>query len=119
MAQQFNQKGFDPIKAEYIRLDCDAWIKENDILKEGRNRGTQDLPGSDEIQPDSIYQKIIDFVGQRARDCRDDVIKYVQSQRARMTDLTSNWQDENPEITLEALIQKECGDLDSIANKEW
>ena len=35
-----------------------------------------------------------------------------------MTDLTSDWQDENPEITLEALIQKECGDLDSIANKE-
>ena len=118
MAQHFNQKGFDPIKAEYARLNCEAWIKANDILKEGRTRGKSDLPGADETQPDSIYQKIIDFVGQRARDCREDVISYVQRQCASMTDLTSDWENENPEITLEARIQKECGDLDSIAKRD-
>ena len=110
--------GFDPVNRRYIRFDCDAWLKENSIEKEGRTRGKEEQPASDAALPDSIYEKILDVVRQRARDCINEVREHLKKQIASLNALSSDWEQENPEISLNAVIERECNNLDSISSQD-
>ena len=66
--------GFDVGRQEYVRLDIDAWLREHRVREEGRERGERNFPPSDAGEPDDIHYKILSWVNQRGRGCREDVI---------------------------------------------
>lgn len=119
MRKNLDQEGFDSERAKYVRLDSNKWLKDKDIEKKGRERGAQDLPATNETQDDSIYLEIANFIGQRARNCRQDVIQYVNDRIADMTALAKEWEDENPEISLQQKIDEGCSNLDSEGGQEF
>ena len=110
-----NIQGFDRTKREYIRLDGDAWLSAHRIRAEGEKRGKRNQPGSDEMLPDEMYNKIESWVRKRALDCKEEVGEYIREELASLHDLRSLWEEENPEIALDALVTQSCQNLDSTA----
>ncbi len=111
--------GFDRIRGKYIRLDGDAWLTAHRIREEGERRGKRNQPGTDESQPDGMFQKIENWVRKRALDCKEEVGKYIGEELAYLHDLRSFWDKENPEIDLDALVTQRCQDLQAIAEQSW
>lgn len=110
-----NIQGFDRTKREYIRLDGDAWLAAHRIRAEGERRGKRNQPGSDETLPDEMYNKIESWVRKRALDCKEEVGEYIREELASLHDLRSLWEEENPEIALDARVTQSCQNLDSTA----
>lgn len=110
-----NIQGFDRVKREYVRLDCDAWLDAHQIRKEGERRGKLNQPGSNEMLPDEMYNKIESWVRKRALDCKEEVGEYIRDELANLHDLRSHWEEENPEIALDAQVMQSCQDLNSAA----
>ena len=65
--------GFDVEKEEYVRLDPEAWLRDHRIREEGRERGEKNFPPSDAGEPDDVHYKILSWINQRGRGCREDV----------------------------------------------
>ncbi len=110
-------QGFDRAKRSYIRLDCDAWLAAHPVRAEGKRRGKRNQPDSNETLPDEIYNRIESWVRKRALDCKQEVEKYIRDELANLHDLRSLWEEEHPEIALDALVTRNCRDLNSIADK--
>ena len=73
--------GWDGAKQEYVELDCERWIKENKVREAGRENGEQEFPPSEAVQPDEMYNKILDWVNQRGKTCSAEVSRYLVQQR--------------------------------------
>ncbi len=110
-------KGFDRSKGAYVRLNTEAWLEAEGIREKGTQRGKIEQPDSSETQPDSEYRHILDFVNQRALDCKNEVRKYLDAQLATLNHFTSHWENENPEITLDAMVDQECHNLESMTDE--
>lgn len=110
-----NIQGFDNSSREYVRLDGDAWLAAHHIREEGNRRGKRNQPGADETLPDEMYRKIENWVAKRALDCKEAVSKYISEELANLHDLGSSWQKESPEITLEALVNQRCQNLETLS----
>ena len=109
--------GFDRTKGEYIRLDGDAWLTAHRIREEGERRGKRNQPGSSETLPDEMYRKIESWVQKRTLDCKAEVGKYITDELAHLNDLCSVWEQQNPEIDLDALVTQRCQDLHAKADQ--
>ena len=79
--------GFDPERAEYVRLDTDAWLRDNHINEEGRERGEKNQPPADAADLDAIHLKIRSWINQRARRCHRDVSRYLSDLALQLTDI--------------------------------
>ena len=112
-----NIKGFDRINRKYIRLDCDAWLAAHRVREEGERRGKRNQPAPNERLPDEIYNKIESWVQKRALDCKEDVGKYITDELDNLHNLRSSWEEENPEIDLDARVTQSCQNLDSTAKQ--
>ena len=73
--------GWNNAQQKYHPLDCERWIRENGIREAGRENGEQEFPPTEAIQPDQMYEKILDWVNQRGRTCHAEVSKYLVQQR--------------------------------------
>ena len=73
--------GWSQAERKYHPLDCERWIRENRIREAGRANGEQEFPPSDAIQPDDMYEKILDWVNQRGRQCHAEVSGFLVQQR--------------------------------------
>ena len=112
-----NIPGFDRVERKYIRLDADAWLSAHRIQAEGKLRGKQNQPSTDETLPDEMYRRIESWVQKRALACKEEVAKYIQEELATLHDLRSHWEKENPEIDLDVLVTSSCQDLNSTATR--
>lgn len=74
--------GFNGQTGEYVRLDTDGWLKAHRIREKARELGQDNFPGTDQTDPDEIHYKILDWINQRARQCKQDVDKYLLDQKA-------------------------------------
>lgn len=73
--------GWDSTKQEYVELDCEQWIRDNEIREEGRKNGEREFPPSEAVRPDEMYTKIRAWVNQRGKDCKAAVSKYLDGLR--------------------------------------
>ena len=73
--------GWNKAEQRYHPLDCERWIRENGIREMGRENGEQEFPPSEAIQPDDMYEKILDWVNQRGRQCHAEVSEFLVQQR--------------------------------------
>ena len=112
-----SQPGFNLNTREYNRLDCDAWLVENNIHNEGTKRGAKDLPSSNETLPDEIYNKVQRWINEQALNCKNAVGEYIGHELASLQDIINAWQKENPEITIEAFVAQNCQDLRTKVTK--
>ena len=65
--------GFNVGKEEYVRLDTEAWLRDHRIREEGRERGEKNFPPSDAGEPDDVHYKMLSWINQRGRKCREAV----------------------------------------------
>ena len=73
--------GWSRAERKYNPLDCERWIRENGIREAGRANGEQEFPPSEATQPDAMYEKILDWVNQRGRQCHAEVSEFLVQQR--------------------------------------
>ena len=76
--------GFNGQTGEYVRLDTDGWLKAHRIREKAHELGLDNFPGPDQTDPDEIHYKILDWLNQRARQCKQDVDKYLLDQKAML-----------------------------------
>ena len=76
--------GFNGQTGEYVRLGMDGWLKAHRIREKARELGLDNFPGKDQTDPDEIHYKILDWINQRARQCKQDVDKYLLDQKAML-----------------------------------
>ncbi|MXW51322.1 MAG: hypothetical protein F4X81_00610 [Gammaproteobacteria bacterium] len=69
--------GFSPDTGKYVPLNLDHWLRDHKILEDGKSRGAKDLPASDIESLGGTEQRIVDWVNQRGRNCRDIVATYL------------------------------------------
>lgn len=79
--------GFDYDKAEYVRLDTDAWLRDNGIKETGREDGEQNQPPADATRLDAIHLKIHSWINYRASKCHGDVSRYLTDLARQLTDI--------------------------------
>ena len=73
--------GWSKAEQRYIPLECERWIGKHGIREAGRANGEQEFPPSDATQPDDMYEKILDWVNQRGRQCHAEVSAFLVQQR--------------------------------------
>ena len=73
--------GWSQAERKYNPLECERWIRENGIREAGRANGEQEFPPSEAFQPDDMYEKILDWVNQRGRQCHAEVSEFLVQQR--------------------------------------
>lgn len=76
--------GFDGQTGEYVRLDTDGWLKAHRIREEARKLGSDNFPGEAQTDFDEIHYKMLDWINQRARQCKQDVDKYLMDQKGML-----------------------------------
>ena len=81
-----NKPGFDRVNGKFIKLDLDLWLKEQDILKEAEADGRQNKPAANEPLA-GIPSKIITWVNQRGRICRQNVGGWLNDLERNLTDM--------------------------------
>ena len=75
------EPGWSQVERKYNPLDCERWIRQNGIREAGRANGEQEFPPSEAVQPDDMYEKILDLVNQRGRQCHAQVSEFLVQQR--------------------------------------
>ena len=97
--------GFNPARAEYVRLDTGAWLRDNDIKEASRERGEKNQPPANAADLDDIHLKIRSWVNQRGRQCHSDVSRHLSGLARQLTDI------ENQEglTILEQKVEQERG----------
>ena len=73
--------GWNKAEQKYHPLDCECWIRENGIREAGRKNGEKEFPPTEATQPDDMYEKILDWVNQRGRQCHAEVSNFLVQQR--------------------------------------
>ena len=73
--------GWNKAEQKYHPLDCERWIRENGIREAGRKNGEKEFPPTEATQPDDMYEKILDWVNQRGRQCHAEVSNFLVQQR--------------------------------------
>lgn len=98
--------GFDPNRAEYVRLDTDAWVRDNGIREASRERGEKNQPPAEAVDLDDTHLKIRSWVNQRGRQCHSDVSRHLSGLARQLTDI------ENQEdlAILEQKVDQEKGE---------
>lgn len=76
--------GFNGQTGEYVRLDTDGWLKAHRIREEARKLGSDNFPREDQTDFDEIHYKVLDWINQRARQCKQDVDKYLMDQMSML-----------------------------------
>ncbi len=69
--------GFDREKEQYVKLDLGTWIKRNAIKDEGARQGKGNQPPRHADNLDETEAKILDWVNDRAKTCRNDVTNHL------------------------------------------
>ena len=81
-----NEPGFDPVKGKFRKLDLDRWLKEHKIAEQAQADGEQNKPSANEARA-GIPAKIIGWVNQRGRICRQNVSKWLNDLERNLTDM--------------------------------
>ena len=98
--------GFNPKRAEYVRLDTDAWLRDNGIKEASRERGEKNQPPADAADLDAIHLKIRSWVNQRGRQCHGDVSRHLSELTRQLTDI----EDQEGLTILEQRVDQERGE---------
>ncbi len=110
-------KGFDVLKGEYIRLNCDDWLINHKIKEEGEERGKLNQPSADASSPDEMYENILAWVNGRALDCKENVKQYIGDKLKHLTSLNAWWDRKSTVPKLEALARNSCVNLENLTAK--
>jgi len=81
-----NKPGFDPVNGKFIKLDLDGWLKEHKILEQAQEDGNQNKPAATDSQA-GVPAKIIAWVNQRGRICRQNVSRWLNDLERNLTDM--------------------------------
>ena len=76
--------GFNGQTGEYVRLDTDGWLKVHQIREKARKLGSDNFPGEAQPDFDEIHYKMLDWINHRARQCKQDVDKYLMDQKGML-----------------------------------
>ena len=82
--------GFDRDTGEYIPLNLDNWLRDHNILEDGKSRGARDLPASDIEDWDGTEKEIFRWVNERGHNCRDIVANYLSDVERQLADMDRN-----------------------------
>ena len=89
MAKSTKQRGFDPIAGQYITLDTQAWLKEHQVEKRGREQGQQNQPSAESQELDATESRIKAWIHERAKTTREDVSNYLNDLELRLASMES------------------------------
>ena len=78
--------GFDP-SSGYIPLNLDNWLRDHKILEDGAARGANNQPASDIESLDGTEERIVAWINQRGRNCRDVVANYLSDVERQLADM--------------------------------
>ena len=81
-----NVPGFDPVGGKFRNLDLDAWLKEHKIVEQAQADGRLNKPAANEARA-GVPAKIIAWVNQRGRICRQNVSKWLNDLERNLTDM--------------------------------
>ncbi len=79
-------RGFDPVKKEYLPLDTKAWLKQNEIERKGRQQGEKNQPATESTELDSVESQIVAWIRERATICREDVTNCLLDLKRSLTE---------------------------------
>ena len=79
--------GFNPETGRYLPLNLDHWLRDHKIREDGESRGTKDLPASDIESLDGTEQRVVDWINQRGRNCRDIVAAYLSDVERQLANM--------------------------------
>lgn len=85
-----NEPGFDPLTGKFKHIDLDRWLKEKKVVEQARKDGKQNKPSIDESF-DGIPAKIVAWVNNRGRICRQNVSTRLDDLERQLADI------ENPQ----------------------
>ena len=108
---------FDRGTGEYIPLDYDTWLDKHRIREVGAKRGKKNQPNSAESQKDDIHLKIETWISDCARTCKEAVTTFMNEKVEFLNDTKSAWDKNNPEINVDALVDKCSNDLQFAADQ--
>lgn len=77
MPKATTPRTFDPVRAKFIPLNVDQWLKDHKIAEDAKARGAEDLPRSDAVALGDQENKIVAWIHECALDCRQQVSKYL------------------------------------------
>ena len=81
-----NEPGFDPVKGKFRKLDLDRWLKEHKIVEQARADGEKNKPSASQARA-GVPDKIIGWVNQRGRICRQNVSKWLNDLERNLADM--------------------------------
>ena len=101
--------GFNGQTGEYVRLDTDGWLKAHRIREKARELGLDNFPGKDQADPDDAHYKMLAWINQRAKQCKQDVDKYLLDQKAMLSRIEESedletFKEDADQITADATI---------------
>ena len=79
--------GFSPDTGKYVPLNLEHWLRDHEIHEDGKSRGAKDLPASDIEGLDGTEQRIVDWINQRGRNCRDTIARYLSDVERQLADM--------------------------------
>ena len=102
--------GFDTNTSEYVHLNCDLWLADNQITEEGHRSGKEEHPPSDQQSLDGVEYKIEAWINHRGRKCKDDVSRKLSDITESLNsiedqDNTRRQEHEVTEITTDADLE--------------
>ena len=79
--------GFDVNSRKYVPLNLDDWLHDHGIIEDGAARGANDQPAADIESLDGTEAKIVDWINQRGRNCRDVVASHLSDVERQLADM--------------------------------
>ena len=113
-----NIEGFDPKTETYVPLDLDGWLERHRIREEGARRGRNDDPHSTQTQPDAVFREIVEWVSNRALQCRTAIVNHINNQLlASLNQIQTYWQDEIARNTIDLEVERHCQKLKAFGDQ--
>ena len=87
-----NIAGFDRVKEQYVQLDLQQWLKDHGIKDEGKRRGKENQPATEDDNLDASESQIVDWVNRRGRVCRGNVSRHLSDLERDLADMENDEQ---------------------------
>lgn len=94
--------GFDSVTGKYLPLDLKRWLNDHGIVEEGERLGALNQPATDVDELDSAESRIVAWVNQRGRDCRQHVTLHLLDLRRRLDEM----EDQDQIVVLEQKVDE-------------
>ena len=109
-----NIPGFNRTQEQYVQLDLNQWLKDHRIEDEGKRRGKENQPATEDDNLDASEAQIVDWVNRRGRVCRENVSGHLSDLERDLADMENDAEltilkDQVGELKQEAEIALESG----------